>query len=91
MVIQLTNQMSVLYIMHAEDDSAALLDNGISHGDSRLTITVEELAKELHVSRATAYKLARDKSFYPSVRIGKRLVISFQALIRWLNEQTQGG
>ena len=65
------------------------LDNGINPAESKLTITVEELAQQLNVSRATAYNLARRKDFYPAFRIGHRLIISRQALSRWLNDQTE--
>ena len=65
------------------------LDNGIIPAEPKLTITVEELAQQLNVSRATAYNLARRKDFYPAFRIGHRLIISRQALSRWLNDQTE--
>ena len=57
------------------------LDNGINPAESKLTITVEELAQQLNVSRATAYN--------PAFRIGHRLIISRQALSRWLDDQTE--
>ena len=46
------------------------LDNGIIPAETKLTITVDELAQQLNVSRATAYNLARRKDFYPAFRIG---------------------
>ena len=57
--------------------------------ETKLTITVDELAQQLNVSRATAYNLARRKDFYPAFRIGHRLIISKQALNRWLDDQTE--
>ena len=65
------------------------LDNGIIPAEPKLTITVEEMAQQLNVSRATAYNLARRKDFYPAFRIGHRLIISRQALSRWLDDQTE--
>ena len=65
------------------------LDNGIIPAETKLTITVDELAQQLNVSRATAYNLARRKDFYPEFRIGHRLIISKQALSRWLDDQTE--
>ncbi len=65
------------------------LDNGIIPAETKLTITVDELAQQLNVSRATAYNLARRKDFYPAFRIGHRLIISKQALSRWLDDQTE--
>ena len=64
-------------------------DNSIPQKELSLTITIEELAKELHVSRTTAYNLAKQKGFYPAFRIGHRLIVSRQALARWLDEQTE--
>ncbi|MCR4885726.1 MAG: helix-turn-helix domain-containing protein [Clostridiales bacterium] len=65
------------------------LDNGIIPAEPKLTITVEELAQQLNVSRTTAYNLARRKDFYPAFRIGHRMIISRQALSRWLDDQTE--
>ena len=65
------------------------LENGINPAETKLTLTVDELAQQLNVSRATAYNLARRKDFYPAFRIGHRLIISKQALSRWLDDQTE--
>ena len=65
------------------------LDNGIIPAETKLTITVDELAQQLNVSRTTAYNLARRKDFYPAFGIGHRLIISKQALSRWLDDQTE--
>ena len=71
-------------------NTAENLDNSILLTKARLTLTVEEMAQQLNVSRATAYSLAKQKDFYPALRIGSRLIISTQALVRWLDEQTEG-
>lgn len=52
-----------------------------------MTMTVEQMAKELHISRNTAYKLVKQKDF-PSVQIGKRVVINRSKLQVWLDEQS---
>ena len=49
----------------------------------RLTITVPEVARLLGVSRMTAYAAVRDGTI-PSLRIGRRVLISRAALDRWL-------
>jgi len=85
----LTNVQSSIY----NDDSgnaAENLDNSILPTRAKLTLTVEEMAQQLNVSRATAYNLAKRKEFYPAFRIGERLIISTHALVRWLDEQTEG-
>lgn len=52
-------------------------------------ITVPEMARTLHISRAAAYNLANSAGFYPAFRLGKRVLISATALTRWLEEQTR--
>jgi excisionase family DNA binding protein len=52
----------------------------------KLTISVSEMAGLLGVSIPTAYKLANQPGF-PTVHIGKRLVIPMEAFKHWLNRQ----
>ncbi len=52
-----------------------------------LTVTVEEAGKLLGVSKPLVYNLIHSKSF-PTVRIGRRVVIPKIELERWLSEQT---
>ena len=52
----------------------------------KLTVTVDELAKIVGVSRPTAYELIHKEGF-PTVRIGRRIVIPLDSLKRWLEEQ----
>jgi excisionase family DNA binding protein len=49
----------------------------------RLTITVEEAAKELGISRALAYEMARIGKL-PTLRFGRRLVVPRRAVDRLL-------
>ena len=86
----MTNCCEILYNDSGGNQSTALFDNSIPQMNTKLTLTVEELAQQLNVSRTTAYNLARRKDFYPAIRIGHRLVVSVQALCRWLDEQTEG-
>lgn len=51
----------------------------------RLTITVEEAAKELGISRALAYEMARTRRL-PTLRFGRRLVVPKKAIERLLEE-----
>ena len=53
----------------------------------RLTLTVPEVARLLGISRASAYNLARQKSF-PALRISRRLVVPKAAFERWLARET---
>jgi len=49
----------------------------------RLTVSVEESAKMLGISRALAYELVR-KNEIPSIKLGRRLVVPLAALLRLL-------
>jgi excisionase family DNA binding protein len=51
----------------------------------KLTVTIETLAAELGINRSTAYALARqDRLPVPVIRLGRRMVVSRQALDRLL-------
>lgn len=52
----------------------------------RMTLTVEELTDELHISRPTAYELIKQEGF-PSLRIGNRCLINRARLQDWLDKQ----
>ena len=54
----------------------------------RLTLTVEEAADLLGVSRAFAYELVSRKEL-PSVRLGRRLIIPRRALERLLDVEPE--
>lgn len=53
-----------------------------------LTLTVPEVGNVLGISRAKAYDLARSEGF-PSMRIGMRILVPRDKLIRWIDEQTE--
>lgn len=53
-------------------------------------MTVEEMGKQLGVSRVLAYQLANSEGF-PAVRIGRRLVIPVSAFEKWLTEHIGAG
>ncbi|MDI1347116.1 MAG: helix-turn-helix domain-containing protein [Pseudolabrys sp.] len=50
----------------------------------RTTLTVEEAAKVLGISRASGYAAARERTL-PTVKIGRRLLVARVALERLLN------
>lgn len=52
----------------------------------RMTLTVDELADELHISRPTAYELVKQEGF-PAFHIGQRILISRNGLQRWIDQQ----
>ena len=55
-----------------------------------LTLTVEEAAAVLNISRGLAYQAARDGRI-PTIRIGRRLLVSRRALERLLEVPTPLG
>ena len=53
-------------------------------------INASLLSKLLGVSRASAYELMREKDF-PSFRIGKRILVTRENLMEWVNRQSKKG
>lgn len=52
-----------------------------------ITLCAEEVAQVLGISRANAYSLMHTKGF-PTLKIGKRLVVPKDKLIAWMEAQT---
>ena len=52
-----------------------------------ITLCAEEVAQVLGISRANAYSLMHIKGF-PTLKIGKRLVVPKDKLIAWMEAQT---
>ena len=51
----------------------------------KMTLTVDDLAAELNISRNTAYALA-DRKDFPSFRIGRRLLVNRAMLQDWMDQ-----
>lgn len=51
-----------------------------------MTLTMAELADELHISLPTARKLVR-KSGFPAFSVGSRILINREGLQRWMDGQ----
>ena len=51
----------------------------------KMTLTVDDLAEELNISRNTAYALA-DRKDFPSFRVGRRLLVNRALLQEWMNQ-----
>ena len=56
-----------------------------------LCISVSEMAKRLGIGLTNAYKLTKDKSFFPALKIGSRTLISAKDLQVWLNQKENKG
>lgn len=59
-----------------------------SYDELPLTLTVPEVGEVLGISRAKAYDLARSEGF-PSMRIGTRILVPRDKLIRWIDKETE--
>ena len=60
--------------------------NEPNHLHPSLTLTVPQMAKELNISRNTAYELTKKPGF-PCFRVGKRVLVNREMLQVWLDEQ----
>jgi excisionase family DNA binding protein len=52
-------------------------------------LNAAQLAEILNVSKATAYQLLHMESF-PTLRIGKRLMVPKEKMVRWIDENSGG-
>ena len=52
-----------------------------------ITLSANHLAQVLGISRANAYTLMHSKGF-PTIQIGKRMVVPKNKLIEWMERQT---
>jgi len=55
-----------------------------SYDELPLFLNAEQLSSVLGISRLAAYELMADKSF-PSLRIGKRLLVQKEQFISWVH------
>ena len=61
-----------------------------SYDELPLLLNVKQLAKLLGVSDSSVYELIQEDDF-PSLRIGKRIVIPKEELRKWITAHTKGG
>ncbi len=54
---------------------------------NKLTCSIPEAAQILGVSKSVMYPLARSEGF-PTVKVGKRMVVSLRGLERWVAAQS---
>ena len=52
-----------------------------------ITLSANQVAQVLGISRANAYTLMHSKGF-PTIQIGKRMVVPKNKLIEWMEAQT---
>ena len=55
--------------------------------DNKMTLTVEEMAEMIGISRSVAYQLVKERDF-PVIRVSeRRLIIPIKSLEKWLDER----
>ena len=59
--------------------------NQVTPSDAKITLTVTEAANMLGISLPKMYEVVR-MGRIPSIRVGRRIVISRQAVLDWLKE-----
>ena len=59
-----------------------------SYDQLPLTLSAEDVAAVLGISRTNAYALLHREDF-PTLRIGKRLLVPRDRFIRWINESIE--
>jgi len=56
--------------------------------NEKLMLSVSELGKYLGIGRTLAYQLSRSEGF-PTLKIGKRVLIPFEGLKNWVNTKAE--
>lgn len=54
--------------------------------DMPATLSVDDVAKALNISRAQAYITVNEEGF-PKIKIGRRLLVPKQAFLNWVSQQ----
>lgn len=54
--------------------------------ENKICLSIDQLAEQMGIGRVNAYELARTQGF-PSIKVGKRILIPVASLERWLEEQ----
>ena len=58
------------------------------YDDLPMVLSALDVANALRISRAGAYDLLRSESF-PTLKIGRRVVVSKEAFIQWIKENSR--
>ena len=59
----------------------------MTNTNNKMTVSVEEMAVMLGISRSVAYQLTHEQGF-PAIRVSeRRLIIPIKSLERWLEER----
>lgn len=72
------------------DWSKKMKTNFSSFDDLPITISADEVAMVLGISRANAYSLMHTKGF-PTIYLGRRMIVPKDKFIEWINQQVAVG
>ena len=61
-----------------------------SYDDLPLFLNSDVVAKTLGIAPSSAYELMHEKDF-PTLHVGKRIVVPKEAFIQWVEQHTEGG
>jgi len=59
---------------------------GLGMTSEKVVLTIEEVAKQLHTSRTTIFKLIKEG--LPTIRVGKRRLVPIKSFGEWLEKNT---
>ena len=92
-VEQIVELLFQKFTQHISSPTAANLDSSISQQpmpDTKLTLSVNEAAKMIGISKPKVYDLIRDGDLV-SIHVGKKIVIPKQAVTDWLSGGESNG
>ena len=70
------------------DLAGIIADKFVLYSVPLMTMTVEEMGKELHITRTVAYRLIEEKGF-PIFTIGRRRLVNRKMLQELIDEKTR--
>lgn len=65
------------------------MENYRNYDELPLTLTADDLSRYLGISKCSCYSMFKRKDF-PTIKIGKRVLVSRDRFIEWLNKHTRG-
>lgn len=65
------------------------MDNIKNFNELPLTLSASDISQVLGISKVSAYSMFKRNDF-PTIKIGKRCIVSLDKFIDWLEEHTRG-
>lgn len=89
-VLPLGKFLFLLYMKIIHVHNTQSINEEVRTVPEKKTLSVPEAAKILGISQTRMYQLAKSAGF-PTISVGRRILISVKGLDRWLEEQAQKG